>query len=329
MENIKSQSNQYVKQELEGQLRTALIEIKALKKENQQLLQQCQIFKEKSQTNTKMTDLYQNLELKYKQLIMENKQLQIDLDYYTNLHKEQSTIQLPDAQILQTELDDIQKYFKSYFSLQERLHFKFNQSIALITAEGLLAINQLVFQDIVQYKLDNAEFQRIIRIDGTRIQIVSALIKLKIICKGDCKIEQRMHDLRVEIERTRKDIQQNQHELKQLEKELQQLNNEFTYTCKIEARRFNQQLDQEKQLIQIKQKTESAKENFVEEYRLRQQSDHYKPQNRSLIQFKTTKQNDDYIKAQSQEDQSIMEKTIEQTRKKLSRQLSLAQNIKN
>ncbi|CAK61954.1 unnamed protein product (macronuclear) [Paramecium tetraurelia] len=325
MQNLK-----FINNELESQLKASHLETRQLKQEIIKINQLNAQLKEQLHQIT----INSEIEDQYKQSLIENKMLKKELEFY-QLQEQSKVDQIaskPSYEQLEKELNDLQIFFKKYYNLQETL---LNKIPIQLLKDCWLAINQTfkshfnihqTIQNIQEeVSLLEQDYKQILHANKDNDSEIQYLAKQNIIVER-----------RVEIEKCRKEIQIKQFETKKMEQELDELQKEFDYICKIEQRRFNQQIEIEKQLVQVRQKTTQPvveqKTSVLPVQRSRQHSDYFRPNQISIDSQQSIKplilRAPKHSAVQQEAEKTNLEKTIDQTRQKLSRQLSLASNLR-
>ncbi|CAK60779.1 unnamed protein product (macronuclear) [Paramecium tetraurelia] len=258
--------------------------------------------------------------------------------------------QKPSYTQLEQELQDLQIYLKKFIQLQESLIEQIpNINLQLCWKEinqifkSQFNTNQSIQNLQDELKLIETTYKELVHSKDNGLTHLQEMAKCN---KNLTKLEQSIRESRVEIERIRKEVQLNQMDLKQFETKLNGLQNEFTYISKIETRKNNVQMEAEKQLIEFKRgilSTKNSNHNVTLMRDTFKDRDTYKelipeklrdssnvlPVTQSIHRFQRPQieindRYDDY-----QDIKTPIEKTIDQTRKKLSRQLSQASSLRD
>ncbi|CAD8121784.1 unnamed protein product [Paramecium sonneborni] len=346
MENNRFYANQSCQKELEQQLKESFLEIKLLKQENKYLSSNFEEFKLKQEETRKLQQLVVELEQRVLTLEEENAKQEAEIGYLRGFSqsKEIQINQKASYVQLEQELQDLQIYLKKFIQLHDCL------------IEQIPNLNlQLCWKEINQVLKNQFNTNQSIQNLQDELKLIETTYKELVHCKDngltplqEMAKQQSIRESRVEIERIRKEVQLKQMDLKQFEKKLSELQNEFTYISRIETRKNNVQIEAEKQLIDFRKgisttknqnnnnaslmrdtfkERDTYKEMMIPE-RLRDQSE-VLPVPSSIKRFQRpyieiNDRYDDY-----QEAKTPIEKTIDQTRKKLSRQLSQASSLRD
>ncbi|CAD8202480.1 unnamed protein product [Paramecium octaurelia] len=344
MENNRFYANQSCQRELEQQLKDSFLENKLLKQENKYLSSTFEESKLKQEETRKLQSLVVELEQRVFTLEEENAKLYAEIGYLRGFSQTNEILvnSKPSYTQLEQELQDLQIYLKKFIQLQESL------------IEQIPNINlQLCWKEINSIFKSQFNTNQSIQNLQDELQLIETTYKELVHSKDNSLThlqemakQQSIRESRVEIERIRKEVQLNQMDLKQFETKLNGLQNEFTYISKIETRKNNVQMEAEKQLIEFRRGISSTKNSNHNVTLMRdtfKERETYKEvipekirdssevlQVTSSIsrlqrpQIEINVRNDDY-----QDIKTPIEKTIDQTRKKLSRQLSQASSLRD
>ncbi|CAK58183.1 unnamed protein product (macronuclear) [Paramecium tetraurelia] len=365
MENNRFYSNQSCQKELEQQLKDSFLEIKLLKQENKYLQfrffqlsyrsSTFEDFKLKQEETRKLQSLVVELEQRVLTLEEENAKLDAEIGYLRGFSqsKEVQVNQKASYTQLEQELSDLQVYLRKYIQLQE--FYSLIEQVPNINMQlcwkeinqifkNQFNTNQQIQNLQDELKLIETTYKELVHSKDNNLTPLQEMAKCINTLQNS---EQSIRESRVEIERIRKEVQLKQMDLKQSDTKLSELQNEFTYISKIETRKNNVQMEAEKQLIDFRRGISTTKnsnhnvslmrDTFKERdtyqemipERLRDQSD-VLPITSSIkrIQRPYIEINDRFDDYQDAAKTPI-EKTIDQTRKKLSRQLSQASSLRD
>ncbi|CAD8111483.1 unnamed protein product [Paramecium sonneborni] len=344
MENNRFYLYQSCQKELEQQLKESFLEIKLLKQENKYLSSNFEVFKLKQEETRKLQQLIVELEQRVLILEEENAKQEAEIGYLRGISQSRDIQVNQKASYLQLEqeLQDLQVYLKKFIQLHDCLIEKVpNLNLQLCWKEinqvlrNQFNTNQQIQNLQDELKLIEITYKELVHSKDNNLSSLQEMAK-----------QQSIRESRVEIERIRKEVQQKQMDLKQFETKLSELQNEFTYISKIEIRKNNVQMEAEKQLIEFRKGISTTKN---QSYNVSQMRDMFKERETNLEmiperlrdqseviaipssimrmqrpQIEINDRYDDY-----QEVKTPIEKTIDQTRKILSRQLSQASILRD